>query len=119
MHHLGANFFSQIRSKDLMNMFKKLCKLNQECKHNFIRRKLDELTKDHVKIRKASRATSVAAHGAAVAARGTDVPEVTEPDPIGPCDLPRFDPPNTRRKTGRRIKILFVANLIKSKNSKI
>jgi hypothetical protein len=39
MHHLGANFFSQFRSKSIMNLFKKLCKQNQECKYNFIRHK--------------------------------------------------------------------------------
>ena len=26
MRHLGANFFSQFRNKNLMNLFKKLCK---------------------------------------------------------------------------------------------
>jgi hypothetical protein len=29
MRHLGANFFSQFKSKNLMNLFKKLCKQNQ------------------------------------------------------------------------------------------
>ncbi|XP_051213231.1 uncharacterized protein [Lolium perenne] len=41
MRHLGANFFSQFRSKGLMNLFKKLCKQNQECKYTFLRGKLD------------------------------------------------------------------------------
>jgi hypothetical protein len=56
-----------------------------------------------VKQRKAARAVSIAAHAEAVAAQGTTVPEVTEPDPIGLYDLLGFDPPNTRRKTGRKI----------------
>jgi hypothetical protein len=102
MRHLGANFFSQFRSKGLMNLFKKLCKQNQECKYTFLRGKLDEFTKDHVRHRLAARAALVAAHAAAVA-QGTQVPEAPEPDPIGLCDLPRFDPPNTRRRRGRRI----------------
>jgi hypothetical protein len=37
-------------------------------------------------------------------AQGTQVPVGPEPDPIGLCDLPGFDPPNTRRRPGRRIK---------------
>ncbi|KAK1661817.1 hypothetical protein QYE76_049976 [Lolium multiflorum] len=103
MRHLGANFFSQFRSKSLMNLFKKLCKQNQECKYNFLRGKLDEFTKDHVRHRLAARAALAAAHAAAVA-QGTQVPVAPEPDPIGLCDLPGFDPPNTRRRPGRRIK---------------
>jgi hypothetical protein len=102
-YHMEANFFSQFRSKNLMNMFKKLCKKNQEHKYNFRRHKLDEFTKEHVKQRKAARAVSIAAHAEAVAAQGTTVPEVTEPNPISLCDLPGFDPPNTRMKTGRWI----------------
>ncbi|KAK1605043.1 hypothetical protein QYE76_028716 [Lolium multiflorum] len=67
MRHLGANFFSQFRSKGLMNLFKKLCKQNQACKYTFLRGKLDEFTKDHVRHRLAARAALVAAHAAAVA----------------------------------------------------
>ncbi|KAK1613114.1 hypothetical protein QYE76_036787 [Lolium multiflorum] len=103
MRHLGANFFSQFRNKGLMNLFKKLCKQNQECKYTFLRGKLDEFTKDHVRQRLAARAALAAAHAAAVA-QGTQVPVAPEPDPIGLCDLPGFDPPNTRRRPGRRIK---------------
>ncbi|XP_071678345.1 uncharacterized protein [Lolium perenne] len=103
MRHVGANFFSQFRSKSLMNLFKKLCKQNQECKYTFLRGKLDEFTKDHVRHRLAARAALAAAHAAAVA-QGTQVPEAPEPDPIGLCDLPGFDPPSTRRRDGRRIK---------------
>ncbi|KAK1606336.1 hypothetical protein QYE76_030009 [Lolium multiflorum] len=67
MRHLGANFFSQFRNKGLMNLFKKLCKQNQECKYMFLRGKLDEFTKDHVRQRLAARAALAAAHAAAVA----------------------------------------------------
>ncbi|KAK1605482.1 hypothetical protein QYE76_029155 [Lolium multiflorum] len=67
MRHLGANFFSQFRNKGLMNLFKKLCKQNQECKYTFLRGKLDEFTKDHVRQRLAARAALAAAHAAAVA----------------------------------------------------
>nr|XP_051229877.1 serine/threonine-protein phosphatase 7 long form homolog [Lolium perenne] len=69
MRHTGANFFSQFRSKGLMNLFKKLCKQNQECKYTFLRGKLDEFTKDHVRDRLAARAALVAAHAAAVGTR--------------------------------------------------
>ncbi|KAK1692103.1 hypothetical protein QYE76_008800 [Lolium multiflorum] len=72
MRHLGANFFSQFRSKGLMNLFKKLCKQNQECKYTFLRGKLDEFTKDHVRHRIAARAALAAAHAAAVA-QGTQI----------------------------------------------
>ena len=40
MRHLGANFFSQFRNKNLMNLFKKLCKQNQLWKYNLIRDRL-------------------------------------------------------------------------------
>jgi hypothetical protein len=104
MRHLGANFFSQFRNKDLMNLFKKLCKQNQEWKHNFIRRTLDDLTKKHVRERKAARAVAVAAHAAQIAAQQATGPPPEDDDPIGLCDLPGFDAPGTRRLAGRRIK---------------
>ena len=65
---MGANFFSQFRNKNLMNLFKKLCKQNQEWKNDFIRAKLDEFTQKHVRARKAAQNAAVAAHQAAVAA---------------------------------------------------
>ena len=52
MRHLGANFFSQFKNKRLMNLFKKLCKQNQERKYQFIWSKLDEFTKKQVYARK-------------------------------------------------------------------
>jgi hypothetical protein len=92
MRHLGANFYSQFRSKRLMNMFKRLCKQNQKRKYDFYWDKLVEFTKQQVKQRKAAEATTIAA---AI---------TTVPESIGLCDLPGFDPPGTRRKSGRRIK---------------
>ena len=68
MRHLGANFFSQFRNKNLMNLFKKLCKQNQEWKHNYIRAYLDNFTQQQVRARKRARDAAVAAHAAAVAA---------------------------------------------------
>lgn len=97
MRHLGANFFSQFRSKNLMNLFKKLCKQNQDWKFNVLRSKLNEFSRAQVRERKAAQATAVAAHAAAIAAHADVEPE-------GLCDLPGFDPPGTRRKPGRRIK---------------
>ncbi|XP_071678705.1 uncharacterized protein [Lolium perenne] len=104
IHHLGANLFSQFRSKILMNLFKKLCKQNQEWKYTYLRDKLDEFTKEQVKQRKAAREATVAAHAVAIAAQATTVPPLRESEPVGLCDLPGFDPPNTRRKLGRQIK---------------
>ena len=68
MRHLGANFFSQFRNKDLMNLFKKLCKQNQLWKYTYIRGKLDEFNNNHVRQRKAARNVAVAAHVQLVAA---------------------------------------------------
>ena len=104
MRHLGANFFSQFRNKNLMNLFKKLCKQNQEWKHDFIRAKLDEFTQKHVRARKAAQNAAVAAHQAAVAAHQATGAAPVEEDPVGLCDLPGFDPPGTRRRLGRSIK---------------
>lgn len=68
MRHFGANFFSQFRNKSLMNLFKKLCKQNQQWKYTRIRGYLDEFTKKHVRERTAAQNAAVAAHVAAVAA---------------------------------------------------
>ena len=88
-----------------MNLFKKLCKQNQEWKHNYIRAYLDNFTQQQVRARKRARDAAVAAHAAAVAAEinAEGLPLVDE-DPVGLCDLPGFDPPGTRRRTGRQIK---------------
>jgi hypothetical protein len=45
-----------------MNLFKKLCKENQQWKYAFFTKKLHELTREHVKQRKAARTAAVAAH---------------------------------------------------------
>src|SRR5664279_3681626 len=47
MRHLGANFYSQFRNKELMNLFKKLCKQNQEWKYNLICARLELCTQKH------------------------------------------------------------------------
>ena len=52
MRHLGANFFSQFRNKNLMNLFKKLCKQNQLWKYNLIRDRLNVFTLRHVRDRR-------------------------------------------------------------------
>lgn len=89
-----------------MNLFKKLCKQNQQWKYDYVREKLDKFTGEHVKDRKAARAAAVAAHALAVAAQAQaeagGAPEFEEP--VGLCDLPGFDPPGVRRRAGRRIK---------------
>jgi hypothetical protein len=88
--HLGINFSSQFRSKDLMNLFKKLCKQDQEWKYAFLRQKMHDFTGEHVK-RKAAWAAAVGAHAALVAAQqGTTLPPKVEP--VGLCNLPGFDP---------------------------
>ena len=104
MRHLGANFFSQFRDKALMNLFKKLCKQNQPWKYTFIRGKLDEFTNQHVRQRKAARNVVVAAHVELVRRQQASGPPPAEDEPVGLCDLPGFDPPGVRRKTGRLIK---------------
>ena len=90
MRHLGANFFSQFRNKELMQMFKKLCAQNQQVKYTFLWSKLDEFTKKQVRERKKKEK-----------ALATIIPEL---EPQGLCDLPVIDPPGTKRKKGRQIK---------------
>jgi hypothetical protein len=104
MRHLGAILFSQFRSKSLMNLFKKLCKQNQEWKYTYLRDQVDEFSKQHVRQRKAARDATVAAHVAAVAAQAATGPVPAEDELVGLCDLPGFDPPRTRRRIGRHIK---------------
>ena len=104
MRHLGANFFSQFRNKNLMNLFKKLCKQNQLWKYNLIHDRLNVCTQRHVRDRKAARDAAVRAHVEAVAAQLATGTSVVEDEPVGLCDLPGFDPPSTRRRLGRSIK---------------
>lgn len=47
MRHLGANFYSQFKNKQLMNLFKRLCCQNQQRKFNAMWQRLDELTMKH------------------------------------------------------------------------
>ena len=55
----------------------------------------------------AAAAQVAAAHGTAAqgdAAQGTTT-NTTDSEPVGLCDLPGIDPPGTKRKKGKRIKI--------------
>ena len=87
-----------------MNLFKKLCKQNQEWKYTAIRDRLELCIQRHVRDRRAARARAVADHAAAVAAQLAVGPVPEEDVPIGLCDLPGFDPPGTRRRRARSIK---------------
>src|SRR5664279_722228 len=57
MRHLGANFFSQFKSKKLMNLFKKLCKQNRQWKYDYLRGMLNKFTETEVRKMKAARST--------------------------------------------------------------
>ena len=48
MCHMGANFYSQFRSKRLEDLFKKMCKQNQRCKFDELWDLLDKLTTSHM-----------------------------------------------------------------------
>jgi transposase-like protein len=45
MRHMGANFHSQFKNKELTQLFKRLCSTNQEKKFYDLWQKLDDLTK--------------------------------------------------------------------------
>jgi hypothetical protein len=77
MHHLWANFYTQFRNKNLMNLFKKLCIQNQLWKYSFVRTKLHEFTKQQVVQRKAARDANVIAHMHAVFLRGNRALPIT------------------------------------------
>ena len=87
-----------------MNLFKKLCKQNQEWKYTFCRANLDKFTKKQVIERKAARDARVAAHVAAVAAQTATGAAPAEEEPVGLCDLSGFDTLGTSRRLGRQIK---------------
>ena len=89
MHHLGANFYSQFKSKRLMNLFEKLCSQNQRSKYQFILQRLNEFTSKQVRERKAAQAQDVATQVAAM------LGEYEEP--VGLCDLPGIDPPEEKK----------------------
>jgi transposase-like protein len=45
MRHMGANFHSQFKNKELTQLFKRLCSTNQKKNFNELWQKLDDLTK--------------------------------------------------------------------------
>ena len=104
MRHLGANFYSQFRNKDLMNLFKKLCKQNQQRKFAKLWGHLQKFTQQQVRQRKAAQRARVQAHLEAVATQLATGPSPPEEEPQGLCDLPGFDQPGTERRVGRRIR---------------
>ena len=54
MRHLAANFYSCFKSKRLMNLFKRLCNVNQQRKYEFLWERLTEFTQKQVKERRAA-----------------------------------------------------------------
>ena len=104
MCHLGANFYSQFRKKELMNLFKKLCIQNQEWKFQKLWTNLQKFTQQQVRLRKAVENERVRAHLAAVAAELATGPTPEEDEPQGLCDLPGFDQPGLERPVGRWIR---------------
>ena len=89
MRHLAANFFRQFRNKRLMNLFKRLCGMNQKHKYDHLWKKLDELTETEVKNKKDKASTSQV---------GT-----MDEAPQALCALPGVDPPNRRRRSSRQV----------------
>ena len=85
-----------------MNLFKRLCNMNQEMKYNFLWEKLTEFTNKQVKERRAAQATAIAAQVRAAQASQASASQTDEGDPVGLCDLPDIDPPGTKRKKGNR-----------------
>jgi hypothetical protein len=86
MRHMGANFHSQFKNKELTKLFKCLCSTNQEKKFFDLWQKLDNLTK------KASEEIA-------------KKPVSTEPaeEPVSLEDV-GLDAPNVRRRRGRAVK---------------
>jgi hypothetical protein len=86
MRHMGANFHSQFKNKELTKLFKRLCSTNQEKKIFDLWQKLDDLTK------KASEEIA-------------KKPVSTEPgeEPVSLEDV-GLDAPNVRRRRGRAVK---------------
>jgi hypothetical protein len=83
MRHMGANFHSQFKDKELTKLFKRLCSTNQEKKFFDLWQKIDDLTK------KASEEIA-------------KKPVSTEPEeePVSLEDV-GLDAPNVRRRRGR------------------
>jgi hypothetical protein len=86
IRHMGANFHSQFKNKQLTELFKRLCSQNQKSKFNEIWKKLDELTK------KASEEI----------AKKPINPEPGQ-EPISLKDV-GLDAPNVRKRRGRAVK---------------
>jgi hypothetical protein len=86
MRHIGVNFHSQFKNKELTKLFKRLCSTNQEKKFFDLWQKLDDLTK------KASEEIA-------------KKPVSSEPgeEPVSLEDV-GLDAPNVRRRRGRAVK---------------
>jgi hypothetical protein len=86
MRHIGANFHSQLKNKELTKLFKCLCSTNQQKKFFDLWQKLDDLTK------KASEE---------IAKKPVSIELREEPVFLEDVGL---DGPNVRRKRGRAVK---------------
>ncbi|KAK1630167.1 hypothetical protein QYE76_004482 [Lolium multiflorum] len=64
---VGARYADKRHLQEAITQWAMNTQRNQECKYTFLRGKLDEFTKDHVRQRLAARAALAAAHAAAVA----------------------------------------------------
>jgi hypothetical protein len=86
MRHMGVNFHSQFKNKELTKLFKRLCSTNQEKKFYNLWQKLDDLTK------KASEE---------IAKKPVSIEPGEEPDSLEDVGL---DAPNVRRRRGHAVK---------------
>ncbi|KAK1607857.1 hypothetical protein QYE76_031530 [Lolium multiflorum] len=64
---IGARYADKRHLQEAITQWAMNTQRNQECKYTFLRGKLDEFTKDHVRQRKAARAALAVAHAAAMA----------------------------------------------------
>jgi hypothetical protein len=86
MRHVGANFNSQFKNKELTNLFKRLCSTNQEEKFFDLWQKLDDLTKKALE---------------EIAKKPVSIEPGEEPVSLEDVGL---DAPNVRRRRGRAVK---------------
>jgi hypothetical protein len=86
MRHMGANFHSEFKNKELTKLFKRLCSTNQEKKFFDLWQKLDDMTK------KAS---------GEIAKKPISIEPDEEPVSLEDVGL---DAPNVRRRRGRAVK---------------
>jgi hypothetical protein len=78
MRHIGANFHSQFKNKELTKLFKRLCSTNQEKKFFDLWQKLDDLTKKaSEEIAKKSVSTEPGEEPVSLEDVGLDAPNVT------------------------------------------